>query len=56
LASDLITPTSEISSEEEADTAARNITTSIALMYSLSVSKVSLSDINSHDLMDLVFD
>jgi hypothetical protein len=47
LASELISPEIEINSGVEADKAARDFTTSVALAYRLSTSKVTLSDINS---------
>jgi hypothetical protein len=53
LASDLISPRIEFNSEEEADKAACNFTASVASAYSLSTSKVLLSDINNHDLSGL---
>jgi hypothetical protein len=45
-----VSPRIEINSEEEADEAARDFKTSIASAYMLSTSKVTLSDINNHDL------
>jgi hypothetical protein len=52
-ASDLISPRVEINSEEEVDEVTRDFTVSIALAYKLSTSKVSLLDINNHDLPGL---
>jgi hypothetical protein len=53
LASDLILPRIEINSEEEADKAARDFTTSVASACMLSTSTVPFLDINNHDLPGL---
>jgi hypothetical protein len=53
LACDLISLRIEINSEEEADKTASNFTVSVASVYRLSTSKVTLSNINSHDLPGL---
>jgi hypothetical protein len=50
LASNLISHRIEINSKEEADRATRDFKSSIASVYRLSASKVTLSDINNHDL------
>jgi hypothetical protein len=47
LASELISPKVEINSRVEADKAARDFTASIASAYTLSTSKIALSDINN---------
>jgi hypothetical protein len=52
LASNLISPTIEINSGAEADKAARAFTASIASVYRLSTSKITLSDLN-YDLPGL---
>jgi hypothetical protein len=47
LASELISPRTEINSEVEADKAARNFTASVASAYRLVTSKITLLDINN---------